>query len=182
MFTDSIREHSETREKIVEKLISEQDDDETETDIMGVNETVSLKCPLSQNTITYPVRGYSCKHLQCFDLISYLEYNLVCKDKCLLKCPVCSVYTPMGDLFLDGLTESILNEHSRLLGQHKNSDDENELRVPETFSICCSTGEIIYGDSEYQFEDLLSKRKHPASSKMQPPKKKKKQDLVILDE
>ena len=37
--------------------------------------TVSLRDPLSFLTIRVPVRGRSCKHVQCFDLLTYLNVN-----------------------------------------------------------------------------------------------------------
>lgn len=46
---------------------------------------VSLKCPITQRRITIPARGRDCKHIQCFDLESYLKLNV---DKGTWKCPV----------------------------------------------------------------------------------------------
>jgi MIZ/SP-RING zinc finger. len=46
---------------------------------------VSLKCPITQRRITIPARGHDCKHIQCFDLESYLKLNV---DKGNWKCPV----------------------------------------------------------------------------------------------
>ncbi len=167
--------HFETREQIIGKLLEGSSDDDSEKDdVLGLSETISLKCPLSQNTIMHPVRGYSCKHLQCFDLIAYLEYNLVCKPKSMFKCPICNHITLMGDLFLDGLTESILVQYVDGL----DPDTSNY----ETFSICCSTGEISYAGKQIQFPELLSKRTHPYENAIKPPRKKKKKDLVVLDD
>ncbi|KAH7710652.1 MIZ zinc finger protein [Aphelenchoides avenae] len=36
---------------------------------------VSLLCPISKTRIKDPARGVDCKHLECFDLRSYLEYH-----------------------------------------------------------------------------------------------------------
>jgi len=44
----------------------------------GVEQTaikVSLKCPITFRRITLPARGHECKHIQCFDLESYLQLN-----------------------------------------------------------------------------------------------------------
>ena len=137
MFVDSVKKHTKTRKQIIEKMLEPTPDSDSEKDdILGVNEMISLKCPLSQNTIFYPVRGYSCKHLQCFDLVAYLEYNLMCKPKALFKCPICGGHVSMGDLFLDGLTESILTQYLDGLDPDTSKYD--------TFSICCSTGEVSY--------------------------------------
>ena len=34
---------------------------------------LSLQCPLSHMRIVTPVRSVKCKHLECFDLSSYLQ-------------------------------------------------------------------------------------------------------------
>jgi hypothetical protein len=36
---------------------------------------LSLKCPISLSRIKIPVRGKHCKHVQCFDLRSFVEEN-----------------------------------------------------------------------------------------------------------
>lgn len=48
---------------------------------------VSLKCPITFKRITLPARGHDCKHVQCFDLESYLQLNC---DRGSWRCPVCS--------------------------------------------------------------------------------------------
>ena len=49
--------------------------------------------------MTLPSRGTECKHLQCFDLESYLKANgEQGNGSCLWKCPVCN-----KNLFLEGL-------------------------------------------------------------------------------
>jgi zinc finger MIZ domain-containing protein len=55
----------------------------------GVEQTaikVSLKCPITFKRIALPARGHECKHIQCFDLESYLQMNC---DRGSWKCPVC---------------------------------------------------------------------------------------------
>ncbi|KAH7669874.1 MIZ zinc finger protein, partial [Aphelenchoides avenae] len=46
-------------------------DDNTEI----VAKTLSLVCPISKSRIIDPVRGTSCKHVECFDLRKCLEYH-----------------------------------------------------------------------------------------------------------
>lgn len=48
---------------------------------------VSLKCPITFKRITLPARGHDCKHIQCFDLESYLQLNC---ERGAWRCPVCS--------------------------------------------------------------------------------------------
>ena len=55
----------------------------------GVEQTaikVSLKCPITFRRIMLPARGHECKHIQCFDLESYLQLNT---ERGSWRCPVC---------------------------------------------------------------------------------------------
>lgn len=55
----------------------------------GVEQTaikVSLKCPITYRRINLPARGHDCKHIQCFDLQSYLQMN---SERGTWRCPVC---------------------------------------------------------------------------------------------
>lgn len=55
----------------------------------GVEQTaikISLKCPITFKRIILPARGHDCKHIQCFDLESYLQLNC---DRGAWRCPVC---------------------------------------------------------------------------------------------
>jgi len=47
---------------------------------------VSIKCPITFKRITLPARGHDCKHIQCFDLESYLQLNC---ERGSWRCPVC---------------------------------------------------------------------------------------------
>lgn len=47
---------------------------------------VSLKCPITFKRIVLPARGQECKHIQCFDLESYLQVN---SERGTWRCPVC---------------------------------------------------------------------------------------------
>lgn len=43
-------------------------------------------CPITFKRITLPARGHDCKHIQCFDLESYLQMNC---ERGSWRCPVC---------------------------------------------------------------------------------------------
>ena len=47
---------------------------------------MSLKCPITFRRIVLPARGHECKHIQCFDLESYLQLNC---ERGSWRCPVC---------------------------------------------------------------------------------------------
>ncbi|XP_005112445.2 zinc finger MIZ domain-containing protein 1 [Aplysia californica] len=74
----------------------------------GVEQTaikVPLKCPITCRRITLPARGHDCKHIQCFDLQSYLQLNC---DKGLWKCPVCNKSALLEGLEIDQYIWGIL--------------------------------------------------------------------------
>ncbi|XP_037879999.1 uncharacterized protein LOC119631667 [Glossina fuscipes] len=59
---------------------------------------VSLICRLLGSKIQTPARGVTCKHLQCFDLATYLRANY--KDE-RWRCPECNEYAPIERLEID---------------------------------------------------------------------------------
>ncbi|XP_031562916.1 zinc finger MIZ domain-containing protein 1-like isoform X5 [Actinia tenebrosa] len=74
----------------------------------GVEQTaikVSLKCPITFRRITLPARGNECKHIQCFDLESYLRLNC---ERGSWKCPVCNKTALLEGLEVDQFVWGIL--------------------------------------------------------------------------
>ena len=55
---------------------------------------LSLKCPISLSRIKIPVRGKHCKHVQCFDLRSFVEENT-------WICPCCNSILDLRMLIVD---------------------------------------------------------------------------------
>uniref|UniRef100_A0A673GX24 Zinc finger MIZ domain-containing protein 1-like n=1 Tax=Sinocyclocheilus rhinocerous TaxID=307959 RepID=A0A673GX24_9TELE len=75
----------------------------------GVEQTsirISLKCPITFRRIQLPARGYDCKHMQCFDLESYLELNC---ERGSWRCPVCNKAALLEGLEVDQYMWGILN-------------------------------------------------------------------------
>uniref|UniRef100_A0A4W5LD29 SP-RING-type domain-containing protein n=1 Tax=Hucho hucho TaxID=62062 RepID=A0A4W5LD29_9TELE len=75
----------------------------------GVEQTaikVSLKCPITFRRIQLPARGHDCKHVQCFDLESYLQLNC---ERGTWRCPVCSKTALLEGLEVDQYMWGILN-------------------------------------------------------------------------
>uniref|UniRef100_A0A452SX13 Zinc finger MIZ-type containing 1 n=1 Tax=Ursus americanus TaxID=9643 RepID=A0A452SX13_URSAM len=71
----------------------------------GVEQTaikVSLKCPITFRRIQLPARGHDCKHVQCFDLESYLQLNC---ERGTWRCPGLEV-----DQYMWGILNAI--QHS----------------------------------------------------------------------
>jgi hypothetical protein len=83
------------------KLSIADSDFEIETNTLKV----SLMCPLIKFRIQLPARARHCKHVQCFDLESYLLMN---EKKPGWLCPVCDGSAPYDTLIIDGLFREIL--------------------------------------------------------------------------
>ncbi|RWS17762.1 zinc finger MIZ domain-containing protein 1-like protein [Dinothrombium tinctorium] len=71
---------------------------------------VSLKCPITFRRITLPARGSDCKHIQCFDLESYLIMNA---ERGTWRCPCCPKSAVLEGLEVDqymwGIITSLTN-------------------------------------------------------------------------
>ncbi|RXN08943.1 zinc finger MIZ domain-containing 1 isoform X5 [Labeo rohita] len=75
----------------------------------GVEQTairISLNCPITFRRIQLPARGHDCKHVQCFDLESYLELNC---ERGTWRCPVCNKAALLEGLEVDQYMWGILN-------------------------------------------------------------------------
>ena len=60
-------------------------------------EEVALICPISGQSIDVPVKGCSCAHRECFDLLAYLN---TCQALGQWMCPICRTPLPLEDLRL----------------------------------------------------------------------------------
>ncbi|CAD7081686.1 unnamed protein product [Hermetia illucens] len=69
-------------------------------------EKVSLKCPITKNRIRLPARGHDCKHIQCFDLESYLLLNC---ERGSWRCPECNKPAVTEAIEIDQYMWAILN-------------------------------------------------------------------------
>ncbi|KAJ8286385.1 hypothetical protein GJAV_G00038690 [Gymnothorax javanicus] len=74
----------------------------------GVEQTaveVSLMCPITFRRIQLPARGHDCRHIQCFDLESYLQLNC---ERGTWRCPVCNKTALLEGLEVDQYMLGIL--------------------------------------------------------------------------
>lgn len=79
----------------------------TESEIETTTLNISLMCPLMRSRIRLPARSINCKHVQCFDLESYLMMNAKNSN---WNCPICSQNAPLSDLIIDGLNLEVLEQ------------------------------------------------------------------------
>eukprot|EP00124_Ichthyophonus_hoferi_P000805 Ihof_evm11s33 gene=Ihof_evmTU11s33 len=70
-----------------------------DSEVAATTSKLSLLCPISRMRLTRPARGVACRHLQCFDLLSYLSIN---ERRPAWMCPVCSRPLPFSDIVVDG--------------------------------------------------------------------------------
>ena len=117
-----------------------RDEDDEEIEAVGLQ--VSLQCPLSFMRIMTPVKGYDCKHIQCFDLESFLLTNLGKKGKKKRKddrdrrgdewlCPVCNHEIRKQDVYVDKYFLDMLNKVSVLV------IPPTQMFVALSLSTCC---------------------------------------------
>ncbi|KAM3271068.1 E4 SUMO-protein ligase PIAL2 isoform X1 [Capsicum chacoense] len=70
---------------------------------------ISLNCPISFRRIKTPVKGHSCKHLQCFDFDNYTDIN---SRRPSWRCPHCNQHVCFTDIRIDQDMVKILKEVS----------------------------------------------------------------------
>uniref|UniRef100_A0A7S1BKZ1 SP-RING-type domain-containing protein n=1 Tax=Corethron hystrix TaxID=216773 RepID=A0A7S1BKZ1_9STRA len=73
----------------------------------GMSLILQLTCLLSRKVMKMPVRGLKCKHIQCFDLLSFLEVNYF-SSVLRWKCPICEDFVSVHELVKCGLFESLI--------------------------------------------------------------------------
>lgn len=86
--------------KFIYKNLNDEDNE-----IAATSLKMSLICPLGKMLMTYPTRGTTCNHLQCFDGALYIKMNEV---KSTWQCPVCHQTCLYQNLFIDGYFMDIL--------------------------------------------------------------------------
>ena len=70
---------------------------------------LSLQCTLSHARVTTPARATECRHLECFDLESYLQCQRVARVP-KWKCPTCSAAARPSELVVDSWLLGVLHD------------------------------------------------------------------------
>lgn len=92
-----------------QKTLDEFQNGDDEDDIQEVSTRLSLKCPLSFTRLKYPTKSISCKHLPCFDALSFIYLQ---EQAPTWTCPVCSTPVRVKDLSIDDYVMDIMkNTH-----------------------------------------------------------------------
>jgi hypothetical protein len=96
-------------------MIGRLSPDEGSDEIMVSSTTIGITCPLSFQLITLPVRGRSCRHLECFDFDNFMGSRPRKRpgdppawDG--YKCPLCGGDARPQELVVDGFLHQVLRK------------------------------------------------------------------------
>ncbi|XP_057967545.1 E4 SUMO-protein ligase PIAL2 isoform X2 [Malania oleifera] len=107
---------------------------------------ISLNCPISYTRIKIPVKGHSCKHLQCFDFQNFVEINT---RRPSWRCPHCNQYVCYTDVRIDQNMLKVLREMGENVadviisadGSWKAVSESNDTKdQPHDQSLNCQEG------------------------------------------
>uniref|UniRef100_T1PIR0 MIZ/SP-RING zinc finger n=1 Tax=Musca domestica TaxID=7370 RepID=T1PIR0_MUSDO len=93
---------------------------------------ISLKCPIMKARIRLPARGLECKHVQCFDLESYLMMNC---ERGTWRCPECNKPALTESLEIDQYYWAILNT--------LNNSDVDEVAIDSSANWRAIQGNVV---------------------------------------
>ncbi|KAJ0410613.1 hypothetical protein ATCC90586_009094 [Pythium insidiosum] len=94
--------YEQAREQVIKSF---GDDD----DVVTTCTVLSVRCPLGLCVISLPARGLHCKHLQCFDLRTFLQFNKKARSRA-YRCTVCHNFIKATDLRIDPYLKKLLAE------------------------------------------------------------------------
>ncbi|CAA2992412.1 E4 SUMO- ligase PIAL2-like isoform X2 [Olea europaea subsp. europaea] len=80
---------------------------DSDSEIIEGPSRISINCPISFRRIKTPVKGHSCKHLQCFDYDNYVNIN---SRRPSWRCPHCNQHVCFTDIRLDQKMAKVLKE------------------------------------------------------------------------
>lgn len=80
---------------------------DSDSEIIEGPSRISLNCPISFRRIQTPVKGQSCKHLQCFDFDNFMDIN---SRRPSWRCPHCNQHVCFTDIRIDQNMVKVLKE------------------------------------------------------------------------
>ncbi|KAK9276538.1 hypothetical protein L1049_006072 [Liquidambar formosana] len=80
---------------------------DSDSEIIEGPSRISINCPISYSRIKTPVKGHSCKHLQCFDFDNFMEINSRWPS---WRCPHCNQSVCFSDICVDQNMVKVLRE------------------------------------------------------------------------
>ncbi|PON97764.1 E3 SUMO protein ligase [Trema orientale] len=79
----------------------------SDLDLIEGPSRISLNCPISYTRIKTPVKGHSCKHLQCFDFSNFIDIN---SRRPSWRCPHCNQCVCFSNIRVDQNMLKVLKE------------------------------------------------------------------------
>ncbi|KAL2544258.1 E4 SUMO-protein ligase PIAL2-like [Forsythia ovata] len=125
---------------------------DSDSEIIEGASRISINCPISFTRIKTPVKGHSCKHLQCFDFDNYVDIN---SRRPSWRCPHCNQHVCFTDIRLDQNMAKVLKEVGPNATEVIISSDGSWNAVMET------------DDATKKPEDKTSNVGHDASSEIE---------------
>ncbi|KAI6656502.1 Zinc finger MIZ domain-containing protein 1 [Oopsacas minuta] len=111
------------------KIIEFMSPRQSEEDLHTISASTSLKCPITQRVIEIPIRGVMCRHIQCFDLVSFLHMN---HERETWKCPICgelAVAVDANFVEVDGFISKIIQETQKM--RTDSSEELTEILIDD---------------------------------------------------
>uniref|UniRef100_K3X6A7 SP-RING-type domain-containing protein n=1 Tax=Globisporangium ultimum (strain ATCC 200006 / CBS 805.95 / DAOM BR144) TaxID=431595 RepID=K3X6A7_GLOUD len=95
--------------------------DEDEDDVVALSTILSVRCPLGLCVMNLPARGLYCKHLQCFDLRTFIQFSKKARSKA-YRCTICHNFIKLSDLRIDPYFKKLLTDV-------ENDEDLEEVEI-----------------------------------------------------
>jgi len=94
----------------------DDDDDDGGAAVGCVPLSFQLTCPISMTPMANPVRGKDCKHVQCFDLLTFLHGNANPSGG-RWRCTCCDDFVAMDDLVVCALFQAMVKKYGKEAGE-----------------------------------------------------------------
>jgi E3 SUMO-protein ligase PIAS1 len=165
MLSNGIRRSiDETKKRIT--LMLDGDDDTIALDQLKI----SLLCPLMKTRMNIPARTKTCSHLQCFDLLNYLNMN---EKRPSWKCPQCNANAHFDNLIVDQYFMDLLKAVEQNVEEVELLRDGNW----KILEVACDTLSDDDDDTP-----LKAMKIEDASSKAKAAKKEEAAEIITLDD
>lgn len=127
------------------RAANDVDPTEIDDEVVEGASRVSLRCPISHQRLVTPVKAATCRHLQCFDLDSFLEIN---EKRPVWRCPCCNRSVSCPDLRIDRQMEKVLQETDEKIHEVIVSQDGSWMPVPTDEDPSNTGPDVIEGGED----------------------------------
>eukprot|EP01067_Filipodium_phascolosomae_P005149 Filipodium_phascolosomae@DN318_c0_g1_i1.p1 len=173
-----------------QRVLQNQKLDSDEICIMQTNK-LPLVCPIALSRMSIPARGRECAHIQCFDLVNYLQVNQRLKAmNNRWKCGVCSQYVRPQDLEVDGWVQGILNTTQEKAREVEIAEDGGwKVTDCDDSDESEQTGGDVQGETQHLDDSMKEEVTTPIDQPQEPDilvdadqsRKRKRDEPIIID-